>query len=370
MKKISVLHFELFDKIGGIESFLLNLYRVIDLKKFEFSFITTVDTPGYENEFVEMGSTIYKIPPYSKVVENKRAIKNILENGQYDIIHIHKNSAANILPIVYAKRYASASVILHSHNTKPSLAGASLLFHYINKNYLNRKADFKLACSNNAGKWLFTDANFTIIKNGIISMNYRYDQNARIAKRQELGLDDSAFVIGHIGKFSSQKNHEMLVKIFGSIKARIGNSFLILIGIGDLQKKIKDIVKEMKLVEDVLFLNERKDIPALLSSMDAFIFPSIYEGLGMAAIEAQAAGLPTYISDGVVKEAEASLFVNRFELSDSPDKIAERICYDWDNNADNDRGRGQSQIISAGYDMSVSASKIERIYTEIVAKKG
>lgn len=370
MKKIRVLHFELSDKIGGIESFLFNLYKMIDHDKFIFSFITTVDEPGYENEFAELGATIYKIPPYYKFYDNKKAIKNILEYGQQDIIHIHKNSAANILPVVYAKRYANVPIVLHSHNTKPSIVGATDFLHQINRSYLNRSADYKLACSNKAGKWLFNDDNFMVIKNGIISYNYRYDSDVRVAKRKELGLNESSFVIGHIGRFSSQKNHEMLIEIFRMIKLRIDDSYLILVGVGDLQEKIKGKVRERNLSDCVLFLGERKDIPALLSSMDAFVFPSLYEGLGIAAIEAQAAGLQTYISDGVVKETEVSSFVSRFALSDPLDEIAEKICNDRENKADNDRNRGQSQIICAGYDMSVSAGEIEKIYTETVEKKG
>lgn len=167
MKRIRVLHSELNGELGGIESFLYNVYRFIDKEKVEFDFLTISDTPAYGDKFKKMGSTVYKVPKHINFLGYYFAIDKILREGNYDIVHIHKNSAIDILILKVLQRFPNIKVVVHSHNTFPSVGGKLEKLHKFNRKYLYDNADYRLACSDNAGKWMYGNGAFEIIKNGI-----------------------------------------------------------------------------------------------------------------------------------------------------------------------------------------------------------
>lgn len=166
MKRIRVLHSELNGELGGIESFLYNVYRFIDKEKVEFDFLTISDTPAYGDKFKKMGSTVYKVPKHINFLGYYFAIDKILREGNYDIVHIHKNSAIDILILKVLQRFPNIKVVVHSHNTFPSVGGKLEKLHKFNRKYLYDNADYRLACSDNAGKWMYGNGAFEIIKNG------------------------------------------------------------------------------------------------------------------------------------------------------------------------------------------------------------
>lgn len=168
MKRIRVLHSELNGELGGIESFLYNVYRFIDKEKVEFDFLTISDTPAYGDKFKKMGSTVYKVPKHINFLGYYFAIDKILREGNYDIVHIHKNSAIDILILKVLQRFPNIKVVVHSHNTFPSVGGKLEKLHKFNRKYLYDNADYRLACSDNAGKWMYGNGAFEIIKNGIL----------------------------------------------------------------------------------------------------------------------------------------------------------------------------------------------------------
>lgn len=170
MKRIRVLHSELNGELGGIESFLYNVYRFIDKEKVEFDFLTISDTPAYGDKFKKMGSTVYKVPKHINFLGYYFAIDKILREGNYDIVHIHKNSAIDILILKVLQRFPNIKVVVHSHNTFPSVGGKLEKLHKFNRKYLYDNADYRLACSDNAGKWMYGNGAFEIIKNGIYLM--------------------------------------------------------------------------------------------------------------------------------------------------------------------------------------------------------
>lgn len=155
MKRIRVLHSELNGELGGIESFLYNVYRFIDKEKVEFDFLTISDTPAYGDKFKKMGSTVYKVPKHINFLGYYFAIDKILREGNYDIVHIHKNSAIDILILKVLQRFPNIKVVVHSHNTFPSVGGKLEKLHKFNRKYLYDNADYRLACSDNAGKWMY-----------------------------------------------------------------------------------------------------------------------------------------------------------------------------------------------------------------------
>lgn len=220
MKKIRVLHSELNGELGGIESFLYNVYRFIDKEKVEFDFLTISDTPAYGEELKKTGSTVYKVPKHINFLGYYFAIDKILREGNYDIVHIHKNSAIDISILKVLQRFPNIKVIVHSHNTFPSVGGKLEKLHKFNRKYLYDNADYRLACSDNAGKWMYENGTFEIIKNGIDTKGFRFCTEYGEEIRATYGIPMDAFVIGHVGRFTNQKNHSKLIDIFAAIKKR------------------------------------------------------------------------------------------------------------------------------------------------------
>ena len=288
MKRIRVLHSELNGELGGIESFLYNVYRFIDKEKVEFDFLTISDTPAYGDKFKKMGSTVYKVPKHINFLGYYFAIDKILREGNYDIVHIHKNSAIDILILKVLQRFPNIKVVVHSHNTFPSVGGKLEKLHKFNRKYLYDNADYRLACSDNAGKWMYGNGAFEIIKNGIDTKGFRFCTEYGEEIRAMYGIPMNAFVIGHVGRFTNQKNHSKLIDIFAAIKERKSDAYLLLLGGGELQDTIKSKVEKHNLCDSVIFCGVRTDVNKYLCAMDAFVFPSTWEGLGIVAIEAQA----------------------------------------------------------------------------------
>lgn len=364
MKKVKVLHLELDCHLGGIESFLFNLYNQIDRETIQFDFVTRSDNPAMGSELKKLGAQIYKVPSYRKPTEYMRTLSSIIDNG-YDIVHIHKNSAAVILPFLVAHRHPNVKVFVHSHNTSPSIGGATQLLHILNRNVLWKCSDEHFACSQIAGEWLYgKNRTFTVLKNGINTNAYKFDVKRRMAKRKELRIAENVFVIGNVGRFTEQKNQKRLVQVFEEYHRKNSNSVLLLVGDGEQKNAVEDHCKERKLTEYVMFLGIRKDIPDLMMSMDAFVMPSIYEGLPIVAIEAQSAGLPLYLSNTISDETDITNNVKWFSLEENNNAIAGIICDDQV--IAQERVESNNKVVAAGFDMNETAKYLSQKYQESI----
>lgn len=361
MEKIRVLHLELDEHLGGIESFLYNLYSQIDRNAVEFDFITRADNPAKGVELSELEAHIYKISPYNHPFKYMKDLNRVISKGNYDVIHIHKNSAAVVLPFLITKRYKNIRVFVHSHNTQSSVGGAASFLHKINKSFLYKNADIHLACSKVAGEWLYGKRKYKILKNGIITAKYYYDNEQRKAKRQELGILEDAVVLGNVGRFTSQKNQRRLVEIFNKYKKIYPNSWLLLVGDGELKTDVKNYVKQLK-IDNVIFTGVRKDIPALMMAMDCFVMPSLYEGLPIVGVEAQATGLKMVVADTVSKEIEISSLVTWFSLKDTNEKITEIIKKTIDTTYN--RNNGVNEVKKSGFDMNNTSKILLEMYQD------
>jgi len=362
MKKPRILHFELDKNLGGIETFLLNLYNQIDRNKIQFEFITAVKRPALEQQFLKLGGVIHHVSAHKNVICYCRDVKSILESG-IDVVHIHKNSAANIIPVILAKKCKIRKIIVHSHNTAPSTGKISVLLHKINKPYLNRMADVRLACSIEAGKWLFGKEQFEIMTNGVLTDKFCYNESVRKNKRQELNIDKSTLVIGSIGRFVKQKNQLRAVDIFAEFTKIQSNAVLLFVGEGELRPQIEKYTKEKNLTEKIKFLGIRYDIPELLMAMDCFLMPSLHEGLPIVAVEAQAAGLPLILADTVSSETELTSAVRWFSLNQTDADIAQLI-YEIAYNNNIDRHMLLGQVIQGGFDIKKTANSVLTYYIE------
>lgn len=365
MEKIKVLHFELDENSGGIETFLLNLYSNISLEQYHFDFITRSNNPAKKKELEKYGCcNIYKVSSFNNILKYILDIKKIIIENKYDIIHIHKNSCANIIPFFLAKIYSSATIICHSHNTKPSTGNLSKVLHLLNRGICYRLSDLHLACSNVAGEWMYGKKEYQVIKNGIKVDDFLFDSTVMSIYRKKLNINDSADVFINVGRFTKQKNHERIIEIFKEYLNKNYNSFLLLVGDGIQKDHIKDLVERENIANKVIFLQNRNDVNKLLMSADYFLMPSFYEGLPFVAIEAQAAGLELIIADTVSKEIEITKNVYWFSLNDSDNKIVNDII----NIKKTNRILAYQDVKNSMFNIEYTVKQIEKIYQKSVER--
>lgn len=356
---IKVLHSELQSNIGGIESFLLNLTKSMDMTNIHFDMLMKGNNQYLENELKRLGVTIYKIP--TNPLQYYKFVKKLLKKNNYDFVHVHKNSAANILLPIMVKKYSHAKLIVHSHNTNPSSGSKiAIVLHRLNKKKLYQLSDYRFACSDTAAKWMFGDnyraKGVKVIKNGIIVQDYIFNPKVRAKMRKQLGLKNK-FVIGHVGAFREQKNHRFLLKIFSQLDDP--NAVLMLIGDGNLKSEILRKAQSMGLADRVIFLGIRHDVANLLQACDVFVMPSLWEGLSIAAIEAQASGLETLLSADVSKEVKVTHLVKFISLTNMNKWETELREIAQSSVA---RNNVEEEIKAAGFDMNNSAQMLKKTY--------
>ncbi len=324
---IRILHFVPSMRAAGIEKFIMNLYRNIDRTKIQFDFVVhSTKKQIYDDEIQKLGGKIY----YLTYKDDKNFIKYIHDlnrlfddHPEYKIVHGNMQSMMPIY-LSIAKKHNVPVRIAHAHNNNYEKTLKGFILHVISRFSKNTATDL-FACSNEAGKYLFGQRNFTFIPNSIDVKKFKFNAMARIKTRRRLGITDNEILIGHIGRFELQKNHRRLIEIFNTIHKNNPNTKLCLIGIGQLEDQIKAQVEQLNLSESVLFLGQRTDTPALYSAMDIFVLPSLYEGLGIVVIEAQANGLPCIISDTVASQAILTKDVTRINLSKPNEEWATHI---------------------------------------------
>lgn len=367
MEPIRVLQIVGGMNMGGIENFLMNIYRNIDRNRVQFDFFIHNDEDAiFEREINELGGRVYKIPHITKS-GHFQYIKNLRdffeEHTEYKIVHCHRDEL-NGLVLKEVKRANIKVRIAHSHNTYPkysSLIGKLYKNYYLSQ--INKYSTKNFACSEVAGKWMFgKNGNFEIIKNGIDIKKFEYNEEIRKLKREELGLKDDEIVITHIGRFVLQKNHNFLVEIMKELVKLNSKYKLLLIGNGELEKEIKEKIEKLNLEENIKILGVRKDISSILQATDLFILPSFHEGLPVTLVEAQGAGLKCFISDSVTREIDLECKLTEFiSLNKSAQEWAEII----DNNKKYERKNTIEALRKHGYDMTQNAKELENLYIEL-----
>ena len=364
MNKIRVLHLELSNRIGGIEKFLFNLYKEIDKNKVQFDFATTtLNTAPLEKKLINLGGNVYHIHAYKNIKLYYKDIEKLICNGEYDVIHIHKNSATNIIPFIVIKRNNIKSVIVHSHNTRHSVGNMTKFVHFINIKYLYKNAKVHLACSTEAGKWLYGNRKYEVIYNGIDINDFAFNNKKRINIRKSLGIEDSDFVVGNIGRFEKQKNHKRILEIFNEIVKIDQNAKLILVGDGYLKNEIIKLIEKLGLQKNVILTGVVDNVNEIVSAIDCFLMPSLYEGLPIAAIEAQISGASIALSDTISPETDIFNKAVWFSLNDKDKDIARKIV----KNKIKDRAIDRSKVLK--FDVKYTANKILNIYSNLIENR-
>ncbi len=349
---------------GGAETMVMNLYRNFDRNKVQFDFV--IHCPGpcdYSREIEAFGGKVYSVPRFNgkNYFQYVKAWDCFFqEHAEYKIIHGHVRSTAAIY-LRIAKRFGLIT-IAHSHSTSNG-AGLPGLIKNMMQYPVRYSSDHLFACSQKAGEWMYgrkavKKDSFQIIQNAIDISKYSYNPVVRKAKRAELNLNDQ-FVIGHVGRFEYPKNHLFLIDAFKEIHDQNSAAVLLLIGDGELRPEIEKKILQLNLRNFVILTGVRSDVPELMQAMDVFILPSLYEGLGIAAIEAQAAGLRCLVSDAIPREAFITDLIEALPLSAHPKEWADQLLR-FKNGYE--RKNTFTQIQNAGYDVRDSAKKLEEFY--------
>lgn len=307
---------------GGAETFLMKIYRAIDKNKYQFDFIVNVQEKGfYDDEIKRMGGHIYRTPPKSKnLFSNVYQDYKIVKKGNYDAALRMTSHSLGTIDLVVAKIAGVRRLVLRSTNADSNGGKCYLflhkLFSFLPKYIPNVKiAPSKLAAEYLFGKDCLDDGSVKILHNGLPLEIYAFSEGKRRTKRKELSLEGK-FVLGHVGRFTLQKNHEFLIDIFYDVYKSNKDARLVLIGKGELEEKIKDKVDKLNISDVVKFLGVRNDISELLMAMDVFVFPSFFEGMPNVVIEAQATGLQSIISNTITVEAKVTDRVSFIGLSE------------------------------------------------------
>ena len=306
------------------------------------------------------------IPPYQKILRYNKELTKIFNENNYKIVHSHINTLS-VFPLKIAKKCGIPVRIAHSHSTTNKKEWKKNMLKQILRPFSKKYATNYMCCSELAGRWLFgnkeyNNGNVYILNNAIDVEKFSYNESIRIKKRKELNIDDNKLIIGHVGRFVEQKNHKFLIDIFNQVQLKHKNAILLLIGQGPLLNEIKDKVKKLNLEEKVMFLGQREDINELYQAMDIFIFPSLYEGLGMALVEAQYSGLPCIASDEIPKEADITKNIIFLNLNRDKSKWADSI-FVCDNRKNNCK-----MINDDKFNIKSESKKLEKIYFDYISK--
>lgn len=353
---------------GGAETFLMKLYRKIDKSHFQMDFaVASADEGYYDDEILSMGGRIYQISPKSSgIIRNFQEIKKLVKREKYDYVMRTSQHSLSALELFAAHLGGAKTTIFRSSNSNTtSTKSTEVLIHRFFRFLPCWNANIKLAPSTEAAEFMFgknciKKGKAILLHNAIDLSLFFYDMDACSRIKNELSIPANAIVIGHIGRFNQQKNHSFLLDVFNEIHKQNRNAVLLLVGKGELETKIKEKIKELNLEESVIFTGVRSDIPALLSAMDVFVFPSLYEGMPNTVIEAQATGLPCLIADTITKEANVTGLVRYMPLNDPAAWAKTALSM-----ISETRAQTREIMVEKGYDIdSVSKEFVQLVFGE------
>ena len=349
---------------GGAETMVMNYYRQIDRTKLQFDFMVHRDERGeYDDEIEALGGRIFRMPPvrpWSASSYRKQVSEFYKKHPEYRVIHSHM-SELGYYDFIEAERLGVPVRIAHAHN-RPHGVDLKSPMRWYYKTKMMPHITHMFICGEEAGNWLFGEKNsgkFIMLNNAIDSRKYSLDPSVRKKVRDDLGISNN-LVIGHVGRFDTQKNHRFLIEIFNKVQAKRSDALLLLIGndSGEIGEKIHSMVSAFGISDKVRFLGVRSDVAELMQAMDVFLFPSLFEGLSLASVEAQAAGLPVLISDGVPIECKKTPLVHVMPLSASAESWADKVT----ELAGIPRQNTCQDIIDSGFDIKENAKWLQNFY--------
>lgn len=353
---------------GGKKNLVMEYYRHIDRQKVQFDFICDSDSQAIPDEEIKgLGGRVYRIPPYQKIFANMKEMKRICKENKYPVMHAW-NSTMNLFPMKIAKstgipvRISESLSMAHGRDWKTKI---KKILCPMSKWY----ATHYMSCGEDCGRWQFGDELFDACKvdvfKTVINTQFNdYNPEVREKTRKEFGWENK-IVIGHIGRFTIQKNSVHLIEIFAAIAKKEPKAVMCLIGDGELKKNIMAKIKELGISSQVDYLGRREDIQQFYNAMDCFLLPSLYEGLPVVGLEAESCGLPMFFSTEVTREANACELGHFIPLSASEDEWADAILEACRENMPIRRSHAR-EVANAGFDSASEALRLQDYYMKAI----
>lgn len=345
----------------GITSVILANLRAMDRASLDIYIASTIKTePGIVDQFKDLGCMVVDFP--NRREEPKKyffALLKFIKDNHIEVIHANGNSATLAVEMLAAKLGGCRKRIAHSHNTRcDQIRADKMLRPLFYATYTDA-----LACGEDAGKWLFKNRPFTVLKNGRDVERFKFDEAKRRKMRDMLGIGDGVIAVGHVGGFVPQKNHEFLLQIYKSLVVKNPKVKLFMIGDGVLHHEIETVARQLGLMSNLTFTGNVDNVPDYLNAMDVMVLPSLFEGLPLAVIEWQINGLPVLMSDTITKECMLTDNIKQMSLEKNPDVWADEILKMIDNNNRERQGQnGIKAINGAGYNIVDSAKLLKTLY--------
>lgn len=359
---IRVLHIVTTMDRGGLETMLMNYYRNIDRTKIQFDFLCHRDYESeYDAEILALGGKIYRLPnlnPFSREYLHSLDIFFSIHK-EYKIVHAHLDCMSAV-PLKYAKKHDVKVTIAHSHNSNQP-KDKKYPIKLIYKRKIHKYADYLFACSKNSGIWMFGKRYSDIIRvvnNAIDTKQFIYNEDISKSIRKEYGLNDN-FVVGHVGRFSLQKNHTFLIDIFKALLDMEPSAKLVLVGDGNLKKDLEKKIESLGISNSVVFTGVVPNVNEITQSFDVFCFPSLFEGLSVAMIEIQATGVKSVIADTISNECIITQNVDVLSLNDGPEVWANKLLSYKNTYKKRDM---RQEIIDANFDIKKNAERLQEFY--------
>ena len=339
-----------------ITSVIYNYIKNIKKENLQFDFISFEGmNEGLKKDFEELGSVLTVPKRKNNILSYIKSLNSILKTP-YDVVHIHGNSGTMAIESLFSKLHKIKKIIVHCHNTTCNHP----IFNKLLTPVMKCTADIRIGCSYAAGRWLYGNSKYTVLNNAIDLERFKYNDEIRKSCRLEFGIGNE-FVIGHAGHFSKQKNHLFIIDVFAELYKRQSNTKLLLVSDGPEMENIRAKVFSMGLEKNVIFAGRRSDMDRLYQAMDFFLLPSLWEGLPVVMLEAQACGLLLLVSNHITREAKCTKQVKYLSLDFGAEYWAEKILEIKDKNNVR-RNDSESELRRHGFDIKKEACKLREIY--------
>ena len=376
MQPIRILQWGMTNNVGGVEVFIMNIYRNIDRDKVQFDFLLSHIQPEipFEDEINQLGGRVFRVTYGQK--ESPIKARSCLETffkehqGEFAGIHMHSCFITYALPLKYAEKYHVPIRIYHSHNAGDMYPSKSLLkkiLSYTTRKDVKKWSTDLFACSDLAGKYMFHCNDAKWIKNAIDIDKFRFNIETRNLLREKYNLQDKK-VVGFVGRLQYQKNPLQLIDIFNLVYQKEENSILIIIGTGDLENQIKEKIESYNLNHAVILLGQQNNVNEWYQAMDCFLFPSRFEGLGIVLIEAQCSGLSCVATNQVIPKEVSLLDSFSFLNIDESEMIWADTVIENLKKSDIEKRQVSYEIIKkSGYDITNLCIEMKDYYSRMYA---
>ena len=358
---------------GGIGSFITNYqsHFTCDDVKLDYLIFNDESDGPFDRKVRNMGSEIYVLPELKNIrlFSIWKEINEFFNKhaGEYDVVHLH---SANIAFMVFpaAKKVGIKNLLIHSHATTYSDKKLNSIRNFFLYGAARKYASHYLACSVAAGDFLYGKKKrnqVTVFNNAIECDEFTFHEDVRDNYRRQLGFLENQLVIGHVGRFCKQKNQEYIIDVFKEICNIRDDVWLIFVGDGPLRQAVEERAKKLGVNNQILFLGQRNDVQNLMMAMDIFVLPSLYEGLPVVGVEAQALGLKCFFSESITREIELS-DATFLSIKQEPKAWAMEICKTGTNDSKK-REEAVATVRLKGYDISLEASKLANFYNDLAS---